>query len=379
MSPQTDELNDQAVSQLVFVDGGRRLRSISAGVVRTWDVESGTLTNELDLSVTGRSPIVVLSSDGSRAAVLRTGAGLDSRIAEVWEVETRRRTSSIIVPPHGTHVAPGNLAVSDDGRVLATAAAHTYGRVSRLVRVWDTVTGAVLRTSRHWDDLHHLALTTDDVHGVYAAWSDCRVVQVWERNSGRTWTLSPEGVRLTYPQPDHLSALPEHSRALPEHPRPLIDIPLSDLASRRVPLCAGMSTRQPPRVDVVRGVWLCPNRDVVVATTDSGLYRWDLDATVSPAVSKLPQGRGISLDVTPDGRSAVTGDVDMTMRWWDVETFQCLGSRSVPGAGGVTAVRFHPDGRHVAVGTQDGTIRFEPSAPATRRGSSRVIHGREPG
>ena len=60
---------------------------------------------------------------------------------------------------------------------------------------------------------------------------------------------------------------------------------------------------------------------------------------------------------SPDGRRLASGSSDETVRLWDVETGSCV--RTLEGHGGtVFSVCFSPDGRLVASGSDDRTVRL---------------------
>jgi WD40 repeat protein len=64
-----------------------------------------------------------------------------------------------------------------------------------------------------------------------------------------------------------------------------------------------------------------------------------------------------AVTVTPDGRRAVSGERDGTLRLWDLEDGQTL--CALEGHTGlVSAVAMAPDGRCVASGSRDGTLRL---------------------
>ncbi|MBN2449284.1 MAG: hypothetical protein JXR77_02780, partial [Lentisphaeria bacterium] len=63
-----------------------------------------------------------------------------------------------------------------------------------------------------------------------------------------------------------------------------------------------------------------------------------------------------SVSVSPDGRRAVSGSRDGTLRLWDLGTGACL---AVYHAGAeVDSVVFSPDGRRIVCGTLDGQLHF---------------------
>lgn len=63
-----------------------------------------------------------------------------------------------------------------------------------------------------------------------------------------------------------------------------------------------------------------------------------------------------SCNFSPDGRLAVSGSDDKTVRIWDLRTKRAL--RTYSNHSAVNAVRFHPDGTCIAAACGDSTIRI---------------------
>src|SRR3954447_22105995 len=68
-------------------------------------------------------------------------------------------------------------------------------------------------------------------------------------------------------------------------------------------------------------------------------------------------GRVWSVDISPDGRRALSGSQDRSVRLWDLERSREL-LRLLGHSQTVYGVAFSPDGRHAASGSDDRTIRL---------------------
>ena len=95
---------------------------------------------------------------------------------------------------------------------------------------------------------------------------------------------------------------------------------------------------------------------------------WDL-ATGQARTLEGHGGWVLAVAVTPDGRTAVSGSRDGTVRVWDLASGQ---ARTLEGHGGwVIAVAVTPDGRTAVSGSTDGTVRVWDLAS----GQARTLEG----
>jgi WD40 repeat protein len=65
-----------------------------------------------------------------------------------------------------------------------------------------------------------------------------------------------------------------------------------------------------------------------------------------------------SVCFSPDGRYALSGSGDDTLRLWDVETAKSCGNLKDIRAGSVYSVCFSPDGRFALSGSLDKTLKL---------------------
>jgi WD40 repeat protein len=108
----------------------------------------------------------------------------------------------------------------------------------------------------------------------------------------------------------------------------------------------------------VRAVTVTPDgRRAVSGSTDRTLRLWDLESGQTIHTLKGHTNFVMAVALTPDGRRAVSGSDDQTLRFWDLESGQTL--RTLKGhTGSVWAVAVTPDGRRAVSGSDDQTLRF---------------------
>lgn len=70
-----------------------------------------------------------------------------------------------------------------------------------------------------------------------------------------------------------------------------------------------------------------------------------------------PAGRVSSVAFAPDGKTLASGSQEGTVKLWDVATRRALATLK-GGAGNVASIAFAPDGKVLAVGSTDGTIKL---------------------
>ena len=97
---------------------------------------------------------------------------------------------------------------------------------------------------------------------------------------------------------------------------------------------------------------------IVSGGQDKTLRLWDME-TLEPIGELLGHGDDVtSVAFNNDGTRLVSGSYDHTLRLWDVDKLKPIG-KPLPGhKEGVTNVAFSPDGAHIASASHDNTIRI---------------------
>ena len=97
-------------------------------------------------------------------------------------------------------------------------------------------------------------------------------------------------------------------------------------------------------------------RRAVSGSDDRTLKVWDLEQGALLATLEGHGGWVMAVAVTPDGRRAVSGSDDRTLKVWDLEQGALLATLEGHGDG-VTAVAVTPDGRRAVSGSDDRTLK----------------------
>jgi len=107
----------------------------------------------------------------------------------------------------------------------------------------------------------------------------------------------------------------------------------------------------------VSSVSITPDgRRAISGSSDKTLRLWDLDCGECLRTLKGHTDTVESVSITPDGRRAVSGSLDKALRVWDLDNGECL--RTLKGhKSSVSSVSITPDGRRAISGSWDNTLR----------------------
>ncbi len=316
--------------------------------VKVWDVKTGDSLTTLR----GQDPLfsVAVTSDGGRAVT-----GDQKGRVQVWDLSVdreyfrearrfmrermqalpepdrsnRRNLESLIDFMHGSqrHFGPTNAAMSRDGKRLATA-----GEVDRLIKTWDLQSGKiehVLGNGR--DDLSLVAISPDGT----------RVVTGDNELKLRLWDVAGERVLAE-------QSGPEAARKREEKGGPNLMTMWKDLTTghRFLALAFTPDGRQVLSADSAR----------------PGIRLWDGQSLAETGSIPAAQGAGPGLQFARSGGALVVPTVAGTVHVVDlpaksiVRTLKGFSS-GVLQLGKQGALDVSPDGRLVACGWQDNTVR----------------------
>jgi WD40 repeat protein len=296
------EGHDQTVWTIAFSPDGRRLASGSFDqTARVWDTETGSLLVTLNVGF----PVISLafSPEGKRLVTVAP-----NHTAKVWNATNGQEVLTL----SGHTGTVMTVAWNANGRLILT------GSKDGTACLWDATTGAQLRTVRcHTNWVLSVAFSPDSRH--FATAGRDGAVRIWEAETGRP-----------------LHVLPGHG-------------------------------------DWVQQVVFSPDgRHIATGSADRKARLWDSD-TGRLLLTMEGHRSGISsLVFSPDGARLATAGAGADLRqiWatdhsaliWDLhtgkESFELDAHRFW-----VVAVAFSPEGKRLATGSMDNTVRIREAFP----------------
>lgn len=357
---------------LAFSPDGTTLAAGTTNSIRLWDVTSGR--DQAPLEGHGDRVFSVAFSPDGRTLV----SGSDDGTVRLWDISTRRERARFA----GQSESITSVAFSPDGRTLAS------GSSDHTVRLWNLSSGRERALLKDHTSIHSVAFSPSGA--TLASGLDDKLVQLWELDSGR------ERARFA----GHSATV--SSVAFSADGRTLASgsydntVRLWDVASGRE------RARLEGHSEAVSAVAVSPDgRTLASGSIDSTLRLWDLSGGIERArfEASLPVSAvAFSLDGATLASGTFGGKIELRdvasgrlqkqlrnpematlfafspdFRWlaaWSlfgvregapIRLVDMAGSREARLVGGgtrVQAVAFSPDGRTLASGNDDSTMRL---------------------
>jgi WD40 repeat protein/serine/threonine protein kinase len=244
------------------------------------------------------------------------------------------------------------LAVSPDGRFVATGGQDKVRETDFDIRVWEVASGRlVLRLPGHKGIISGLRFTPVGRRLISTSWD--HTLCFW---NCADWSL--EHRTRPYPEPLTCLALSADGRLIATGTS-FRKVLLWDAATRELkkPLEAKDQTSR------VTALAFLPDGHGLVSAFESGdLIVWDVDRARPHYPRSRAHEGGICMAVcSSDGQLAATGgEVDRAVRLWDVATGRMVREFHFDDTGRVRALAFSADGRTVLAGNWRGTLKLLP-------------------
>ncbi len=318
------------ILSVAFSPDGRMLATGDAnGEIRLWQVADSKLLL-ICKGHTGWVHSVVFSPDGRML-----GSGSSDQTVRCWDATDGRCLKTLTGHNQRVH----SVAFSPDGTILCS------GSSDCTLRLWDVNSGTEIKIlSGHVGYIWSVAFSPDGM--MLASGSDDQTVKLWDVHTGecgktlrghthwvRTLCFSPDGKTLATGGGDWTVKLWDVCNGI------------------EVKILSGHSQR-------IRAVAFSPDGSTLASGSgDHTVKLWDVGTGRCLKTLHGHSSRLTAIAFSPDGTILASGGEDRAVRCWDVRDGKCL--KTWQGyASWVQSVAFSPDGKILASGNEDWTVRL---------------------
>jgi len=339
-------------NQLALLPDGQGVVTISSDApITVWDVNTGSIVLQLGEDTTETLGTLAIVPDGRR---MISTHGDDP--VRVWNLETGEEIRSLT----GHRLSVNQVAVTVDGR-RAIAAVEDGTLI-----VWNLDTGEQEASlAGHVGEILAVAVTPDGRYAISGAMD--RTLKVWDLSS----TVESNLTTIHDGELSYVSIMPDEQHALSiAFERYISKVTVIEGASLQLPTVTAVSifpdweryitTRYPHSMKI----WRLDDgaevehvvRPIGDNEQDNLLSVQDLWSGEELLTLQGHTGSVTTIAIMTDGKRALSGSNDATLRLWDLSTGENLRTITTA-AREIMATAIMPDNRRAIVTAQDGTLR----------------------